>query len=119
MSRRVLITGSRAWTNPVTIRDALLWVWDDGDTILVTGGCPRGADRIAELLWSRWGGRVERHPADWDQHGRSAGFRRNAAMVQAGADLCLAFLRGDSPGARHTARLAEQAGIPTLRHLAP
>ncbi|MGH3933771.1 MAG: SLOG family protein [Pseudonocardiaceae bacterium] len=88
-------------------------------TVLVSGACPRGADRIAEMFWTRWGGRVERHPADWARHGRSAGFRRDAAMVEAGADLCLAFVRDGSPGASHTARLADQTGIPTIRHLAP
>ncbi|WP_223885186.1 hypothetical protein [Nocardia colli] len=34
-------------------------------------------------------------------------------MVRAGADLCVAFIRNDSAGATHTARMAQQAGIPT------
>lgn len=113
---RVLVTGSRSWTDPTTIRDALRDVWGDGSTVLVTGACPQGADRIAEMFWTRWGGHVERHPADWTRHGRSAGYRRNAAMIAHGADVCLAFIRDDSPGATHTARLAEQAGITTVRY---
>ncbi|MGH3923319.1 MAG: SLOG family protein [Pseudonocardiaceae bacterium] len=119
MAARVLITGSRTWTNTATIREALLAVWGDGATVLISGACPRGADRIAEMFWTRWGGRIERHPADWTRHGRSAGMRRNAVMVAAGADVCLAFIRDDSPGASHTARLAEHAGIPTHRYLTP
>src|SRR5262249_49674527 len=103
--RRVLVTGSRAWTDRDAIRDALGEHWAPGN-VLVTGACPNGADAIAEHLWRSWGGPVERHPADWSE-GRSAGQARNAAMVALGADICLAFIRDDSPGASCCARLAE------------
>src|SRR5437763_8078674 len=84
-ARRVLVTGSRTWTDTATIRAALGTVWGDGTAVLVSGACPRGADRIAEQIWTGWGGRVERHPADWARYGRSAGFRRNAEMIALGA----------------------------------
>jgi hypothetical protein len=114
---RVLVTGSRTWTAETMIRDALREHCPPG-AVLVTGACPRGADAIAERLWSSWGGQVERHPADWST-GRVAGLARNAAMVGLGADVCLAFIRDNSPGASHTARLAELAGIPVRRYDRP
>src|SRR5262245_12281352 len=96
-ARRVLVTGSRTWTDTSAIREGLARAWGRGDAVLVSGACPRGADRLAEQCWTAWGGQVERWPADWARHGRSAGFRRNAAMVetlsaQAG-DTCVAFIR--------------------------
>ena len=115
--RRVLVTGSRTWTDETVIGDALHEHWAPG-AILVSGACPRGADAIAEQLWRSRGGQVERHPADWAT-GRGAGFGRNAAMVALGADICLAFIRDGSPGASHTAHLADLAGIPVRRYEHP
>ncbi|MFF9003710.1 DciA family protein [Streptomyces achromogenes] len=123
---RILVTGSRTWTRTRTVDDALLGAWYDaiqvygaGTAIVVVhGACPRGADSYADAWASRQDARyvsVEPHPADWKNHGRGAGFRRNAEMVQCGADLCLAFIKDGSSGATHTADLAEQYGIPTLR----
>lgn len=60
----------------------------------------------------RWSAIQRTGPA----HGRTTGYRRNEAMVTAGAGLCLAFIRDNSPGANDTAALAETAGIPTDRH---
>ena len=115
---RLLITGSRDWSRADLIHaalDAALSELVTGPADIVTlvhGACPTGADAIAAAYWSQLGLPVEAHPADWIRHGRAAGPVRNAMMVNAGADLCLAFPKGASRGTRGCLRLAQQAGIP-------
>jgi hypothetical protein len=118
---RVLVTGSRNWTNQYVIGKYLFFESyehpSNDQVTLVSGHCPTGADLMAEE-WARlMGWEVELHPADWNTHGKKAGFLRNAEMVNLGADLCLAFILDASKGATHTANLAEKAGIKTIRIL--
>jgi len=115
MTGRILITGSRTWTAVSTLRAELArWRQVYPDAVLVHGAC-RGADLMAAGIWLGWHLPAEPHPADWTRHGRAAGFLRNRAMVDLGADVCLAFIRNDSHGATHCADLAQAAGIPTYR----
>ena len=72
MPARILITGSRSWVDVQTIRSALEQVFTRG-CVLVSGACPRGADRIAEQVWTELGGSVERHRVNWSKYGKSAG----------------------------------------------
>lgn len=113
MSRRVLVTGSRDWVDTGTIINALDEHLRTGD-VLVHGACPGGADRIAEWWWTELGEGVERWRADWDAHGRSAGPRRNQAMVDSRPGLVLAFIRNNSRGAEGCLRAAQLAGIPAV-----
>ena len=125
---RILITGSRDWDDEARIRFELEFAykglrptdWPRGTifpVVLVSGACPTGADRIAETIWEAQGLPVERHPADWDQFGKRAGFLRNQKMVDLGAVMCLAFIKNNSRGATHTADAAQRGGIPTTRFI--
>jgi hypothetical protein len=98
------------------MRDALL-PYSDGKWVLIHGDCPSGADAMAERIWvDEWDKPRERYPANW-KLGRGAGLARNQQMVDLGADVCLAFRRGNSRGTTHCANAATLAGIETLWHL--
>ncbi|GAB3847351.1 hypothetical protein GCM10029963_28690 [Micromonospora andamanensis] len=119
--RRILVTGSRDWQSPLTVRNILYDIRDSLDVIgqgglavtLVSGACPTGADALAEQYAAEIGWQIERHPADWQTYGKRAGFLRNAEMVKLGAHLCLAFIRNNSRGASMTADMARRSGIQT------
>ena len=118
---RILITGSREWIDKSTLNEAIGDEYiksglDHEDITLVHGTAP-GADSMAAELAEYFGFNIEAYPADWEKHGRRAGFVRNAEMVKLGADICLAFIRNESKGATMTADLAEKSGIPVRRYI--
>lgn len=122
MSVRIIVTGSRDWTDDGAVEDVLYrWITrlgrlprDPGVTI-VHGG-QRGADTCADMVARRCGWTPETHPADWAAHGRKAGPLRNQRMADLGADLCLAFPLPGSVGTWDMIRRATAAGIPVHIH---
>lgn len=116
---RVLVTGSRDWTERAPIWGALKEACDThgSDRVIIVHGGARGADALAAEYAATFHIRSEVHPACWHDLGKSAGFRRNAEMVSLGASVCLAFYKqgAGNRGTDHCARLAEQAGIPVKR----
>lgn len=119
---RILITGSRTWTDQDAVHqalaDAVRDVPADRQVIVVHGGCWAGADKIADSWARQYGATPEPHYADWDRHKRAAGPLRNRHMVTLGADICLSFIRDQSKGASHCTHIAAMAGIAVRRYTA-
>lgn len=117
---RVIVTGSRDWVNKLMVIGALNDVYSHyGQFRIVHGGCPTGADKIAnDWYWAHGHDRYcteepEVFEALWDIEGNNAGPLRNRRMVNAGADLGLAFPLGDSRGTWDCVRKLKAARIPT------
>jgi hypothetical protein len=119
---RILVTGTRLWTDSTAIWRALSYVCVKlgQRPVVLVHGAAWGADTIADsiwhgwhLAWPEWFLPPERHPADWDAHGKAAGFIRNQKMVSLGADFCAVFALAYESGTGHCARAARKAGIPT------
>jgi len=76
----------------------------------VVSGCAKGIDLQGEM-WAKVNNvSIARFPADWDAHGKSAGYKRNAEMAKY-ADALIAFWEGESKGTKHMIDLAEKHGI--------
>jgi hypothetical protein len=121
---RILVAGSRDWTDRGTIRRAMILAGQEAgvhpqETTVVHGGCPTGADQIADELAREFGCRVEKVEADWGRWGKAAGPVRNQVLVDRGADKCLAFPLGESRGTRDCMRRAAAAGIPVRDYGVP
>lgn len=125
---RLLITGSRNWTNLTILTRTLDLLTQGKEDVVIVHGAAKGAD----LMAARWAEanhlRVEAHPVtkdEWDTNPRSAGILRNVRMVNLGAECCAAFampctrVRCNRPephvshGTEHCLRAAQHAGIET------
>lgn len=75
------------------------------DTVIVSGGA-RGVDSVAESAARKFGLSLRVFLADWNQFGKSAGYRRNVDIVNM-ADKVVAFWDGKSKGTQHSMNLAK------------
>lgn len=106
--RYVAIVGSRAWPYPQAVIDYVAKL--PANTVVVSGGA-KGVDTWAEQAARQRGLDVKVFPADWNTYGKSAGFRRNADIVNA-CDELTSFWDGVSRGTAHSVELARKAGKP-------
>jgi len=129
---RVIVTGDRNWYAPdlaEQVLNRLLLRYGPG--LVIVHGAATGIDRSFAEACDEMGVEQEAHPARWEELGApravirydkrnrpynaNAGSVRNAEMVAAGAEMCIAFHRAisASKGTKDCARRAIEAGIPT------
>lgn len=119
MKRRVLVTGWRYLKDRQVVEEAL---WAQARIaggldrlIVIQGECPYGgADLFAKEWAIRHGVEHEDVPADFKSFGKAAGPIRNSVMVASGADVCIAFPRGEARGTGDCIDKAKAAGIPVI-----
>ena len=108
---RTIIAGSRS----IEGRAAFLFLCRAIDDLPwriceVVSGHAHGVDRMGENWAHRRDVMVRLFPALWEQHGKSAGFKRNVEMAQH-AEALLAIWDGKSPGTAHMIRTAWKYGL--------
>ncbi len=110
---RVIIAGTRSFNDYELLRTScnnLLSVKQRTHTVVIISGTARGADRLGERYAKERGFQLRRFPADWEQHGKSAGHIRNAKMAD-NADALIAFWDGESRGTKNMIDNARRKGL--------
>lgn len=114
MARNILVTGSRTWRTHAAIKLALGKLAERDPNAIVHHGDAAGADRICAKVASNLGLTVVAHPADWDTHGKAAGFVRNLEMLDYEPTAVYGFWADKSRGTYHCLVKAYERGIPVV-----
>lgn len=114
---RLIIAGSRKFTDQMTAFYELDRLFE-GKAVEVVSGRAQGADRLGELWAQARGHLLKCFPAEWDLHGKAAGYLRNIEMAeyakeQEGGTL-VAFWNGSSRGTEHMIQQARGMGLKVI-----
>ena len=84
--KNIIIIGSRRRDTTedfIKTKKCFLGIYEKGDMI-VSGGCPKGGDRFAEILAREYDVPIKIFRAEWTTWGRTAGFIRNTDIAKSG-----------------------------------
>lgn len=111
---KTIIAGSRGIKNYDDVLDGIYkanWVLEE-----VVSGTAKGVDSFGERYASYIGIPIKRFPANWEKHGKSAGYKRNVEMAKY-ADAVIVIWDGKSKGAKHMIDIALSHKLLTLVYI--
>jgi hypothetical protein len=108
---KTIIAGSRDISDINHVRAAVLHA--GFEITEVVSGAARGIDRLGEDWATEHSIPIVRYPADWNKHGKSAGYLRNQQMADY-ADALIAVWDGSSRGTNHMVQIMRKAGKPVF-----
>lgn len=78
---------------------AFLYVYSKNENIftIISGGCPKGGDRFAEIIADDLGVPKVIYYANWEKYGKAAGFVRNTDIANE-SDVLIACVASDRKG---------------------
>lgn len=107
----VIIAGTRTFANYQLLCEKCDLFFSSKKPTAIICGEARGADSLGKYYAKEHGIPVESFPADWEKHGKKAGYIRNKEMAEH-ADALIAFWDGESRGTKNMIDLARQYKIP-------
>jgi hypothetical protein len=113
---KIIIGGTRTFDDYDMLKETLDFFLDgiEEDIEIVSGGA-RGADSLGERYAKEREFALHRKPANWDLHGKAAGYIRNEEMAKyvGVKGMCIVFWDGASKGTKHMIDLARKHGVDT------
>lgn len=109
---KVIIAGSRNFNDYTLLETEVLLFISTLESPTILSGTARGADRLGEIFADKHNLQVERIPAEWDKHGRIAGYLRNIEMAKI-ATHCIVFWDGHSRGTKSMIDIAKKLKLQT------
>ena len=123
----IIIAGSRNFADYAKMRTEALRAIREAfnkinksDVTIISGGA-RGADALGERFAKEFGLNCHIIKADWDKHGKKAGYLRNEQMAEFARaidnaydevkNMLIAFWDGVSPGTKHMIEIAKNKRI--------
>ena len=100
---KLIVAGGRDFTDTNRMIAELQKLVESGeitDSPELVCGMARGADMLAYSLWANNRMPIHNFPANWNKHGKSAGYKRNQEMGEF-ADAAVCFWDGNSKGTKH------------------
>lgn len=108
---KVAIIGSRSFSDyNFLVKEIESAVSVSDITAIVSGGA-RGADSLGARFGQDYDIPTEIYMADWQKHGKAAGFIRNSEIVR-NSDIIIAFWDGESRGTLDTMKKGKKNGVP-------
>ena len=110
---RIIIAGGRDLNNYELLKakcESILSSKATTHRIIIVSGAAKGADSLGEKYAREKSYAIESRPADWNTHGKAAGYIRNAQMAD-GADALIAFWDGKSRGTKSMINIARSKGL--------
>lgn len=104
---KIIIAGGRALKDLDFLREKCDHLLQNVQITEIVSGKASGTDTLGEQYAAEKGYAVKEFPADWKQHGKSAGYVRNEQMAEY-ADGLIAFWDGESKGTKHMIDLAHK-----------
>jgi len=108
---KVIIAGSRGFSDFQLLYAKCEEVLANSTEVEIVSGTAKGADKMGEHYASIRGFAVKQFPADWDAHGKSAGYIRNAEMGNY-CDIAIIFWDGESRGTKHMINIMKDLDKP-------